>query len=225
MKLRRISAVAGMVAALGLICSGPALAGTSVSVRVEGLKRSLLPATTVTAPTSGTIRKGGGSCRAASAAGALNIATKGKWNGTFSTGLGIEVTQILGETRVYSKGAWWELFAGNRSASVGVCDLKLHRGEALLFAAVPAKGTTYPLIVTAPKTATKGTPFTVKAFYDTGAGTKTKPVTGVTFAGLSGRTNKKGIATLTASKTGKVSIVGSAKGYIRSAADTVKVSA
>lgn len=224
MKLRRISAVAGTAAALGLVCTGPALAASTVSVRVEGLKRTLLPATSVKAPSSGSITKGGGSCPAASGAGALNAATKGRWNGTYSSGLGIEVTQILGETRVFSKGAWWELFVNNRAASVGVCDLKLHRGTQLLFAAVPAKGTTYPLVVTAPKRATEGKPFTVKAIYYPGTGAKAKPVKGVTFSGLTGTTNASGVATLTATHTGKVAIVGSAKGYVRSAADTVKVS-
>jgi hypothetical protein len=219
----------GAIVALALICAGTALAaGTSVSVRVEGLKRTLLPATTVRTH-SGSVQKGGapsGACQASTAAGALDVATKNKWNGTYSasSGLGIEITQILGERHVYSPhGYYWSIFVDNRFATAGICGLKLHTGEQLLFAPAPAKGSISALVLKAPRTATAGKAFKVKAFYYPGAGNATKPVAGVTFTGASGTTNKQGIATLTAKQTGTLRLTGSAKGYVRSALATIKV--
>lgn len=227
MKLQRTLAVTGTFALLCLISAGSALAaGTSVSVRVEGLKRTLLPATTVKTK-AGSITKGGtpaGTCPTTNAAGPLASATHGRWSGTYSSGLGIEITQILGETHQFSHGYYWEFFLNDRAASLGVCDQKLHTGDRLLFAPAPAKGTVYPIVLKAPARATAGTPFTVKAYYYPGSSNKTKAISGVTFKGLSGSTNKRGVATLTASHSGKVTLVGSDKGYIRSAASTVAVS-
>jgi hypothetical protein len=219
--------LAGAIIALALIAGTALAAGTAVSVRVEGLKRTLLPATTVQTH-SGSVRKGGapaGACQASTAAGALDVATKDKWNGTYSAsgGLGIEITQILGETHLYSPhGFYWSIFVDNRYATAGICGLKLHKGEQLLFAPAPAKGSISALVLKAPSTATAGKPFTVRAFYYPGTSNKTKPVAGVTFTGASGKTNKQGIATVTDKKSGTLTLTGSAKGYVRSSA-TVKV--
>ena len=78
-------------------------------------------------------------------------------------------------------------------------------------------------MLSAPAKASVGTPFQVKAFYYPGQGKATKPVKGVSFAGASGTTNAKGEATVTASRAGTLELVGSATGFIRSAADTVTV--
>lgn len=227
MNLRRTTA-AGAIAALALTAAAPAVAAsTKASVRVEGVSRTLLAARTVTLPTSGSITKGGaprGSCPATKAAGALNVATKGNWGGAYSSSIGgIEVDTILGETDTYDKGHYWEIFVNDRVASAGICDLSVANGARLLFAAVPAKGTEYPIVLSAPKTATVGQAFTVKAFYYTGKGSATKPVAGVTFTGAKGTTNRRGVARVTAARAGRLSLVGSAKGEIRSAAQTVTV--
>ena len=66
-----------------------------------------------------------------------------------------------------------------------------------------------------------GTAFTVKVVYYTAAG-KAKPLTGVKIDGAT--TGANGIATITPTKQGKLRLKASAKGYIRSAAVTVKVS-
>jgi hypothetical protein len=225
---RFLRAAAVPAAALGLAAAaaGSAAAATSVSVRVEGAKT--LVATTVTPPSSGSITKGGtpaGACKADSAAGALDLATKHNWGGSYSSGLGIEVNTILGTTYSYAKGAYWGFYVDNHFASKGVCDTALKPGEQLLFARVPAKGKTpLPLVIKAPATAKVGTPFTVKAYEYPGKGNATKPVAGVTFAGLKGTTNAKGVATLTATRAGKLSLVGSGANVIRSAAATVTVS-
>ncbi len=227
MKLTRCLTVAGAPAALTLALAGPAFAAPSVSVRVEGLTKTLLETKTVTAPSTGSITKGGtpaGTCPDDTAAGALDVATHHDWGGTYSSGLGIEVNSILGTAYSYSHGSYWAFYVNNRYASSGVCDTALAPGESLLFAAVPAKGKTpVPLVIRAPKTATAGRPFTVRAVDYPGKGSATKPVSGVSFAGTSTKTNAKGVATLTVSKAETLSLVGSRTGFIRSAAARVTI--
>jgi hypothetical protein len=230
MKRIGILAVAAAPVAAAALLATPALAGaqTRASFRVEGVSKTLLPAKSVTVPTGGSITKGGtpkGSCPANTAAGAFNVATGGNWSGTYSTGLGVEVTKILGETNLFSKGHWWELFDNNRSAAVGICSLKVKPGDQLLFAAVASKGAAeFPIVISAPATAAAGRSFQVKASYFPSKSNKAKPLAGVSFTGVKGTTNAKGVATVTATKPGKLSLVGSKPGEIRSAAATVVVS-
>jgi hypothetical protein len=218
---------AALPAVLGFaVAAGPAHAATSVSVRVEGAAKNLLAATSVTPPTSGSITKGGapaGACRESTAAGALDVATHHNWGGKFGS-FGIEVDTILGTT-LNDKTAYWGFFVNDRFASKGVCGTPLKPGEQLLFAQISlkSKATPLPLVLKAPASATVGKPFAVKAFVFEGKGNKTKPVAGVHFAGISGSTNAQGVATLTPSRAGKLSLVGSATGVIRSAAATVDV--
>jgi hypothetical protein len=227
MKRIRILAAAGVPVAVAAVLAAPALgAGAKVSFRVEGASKTLLPATTVAVPTSGSITKGGtpkGSCpEAGTAAGAFNVATRGDWTGKdFS--FGIEVNSILGES-VNNRSRYWELFDNNHVANAGICDLKVKRGDQLLFASVPTRGKQYPIVLTAPSKATVGKPFQVKAFYYRGASAATTPIPGVSFSGVKGTTNVQGVATVTASQAGKLSLVGSKLGEIRSAAATVVVS-
>ncbi|MGZ4274061.1 MAG: hypothetical protein ACXVRP_09905, partial [Solirubrobacteraceae bacterium] len=101
MKHRQFAALGGVVAALAVAVTAPALgAGSSVTVRVEGLKHTLLPAT-VAHIESGSITKAGTpkrSCPGSSGAGYFDSATHHNWNGTYSSGLGVEITTVLGET-------------------------------------------------------------------------------------------------------------------------------
>ena len=229
MKRIGILAVAAAPAAAALLAA-PAFAGaqTRVSFRVEGVSKTLLPAKTVPVPTGGSITKGGapkGACPANSAAGAFNTATGGNWSGTYSSGLGIEVTKILGESGIFSKGSYWEFFVNNHAASVGICDQKAKSGDQLLFANVPAKGAAeFPIVISAPAKATAGRSFQVKASYYPTKSNTAKPLAGVSFTGVKGKTNAQGVATVTASQAGKLSLVGSKSGEIRSAAATVVVS-
>jgi Domain of unknown function (DUF4430) len=230
MKRIGILAVAGAPVAAAALLAAPAFAGapTKVSFRVEGVSKTLLPAKTVTVPTGGSITKGGapkGTCPANSAAGAFNTATGGNWSGTYSSGLGIEVTKILGESAVFSKGHYWEFFVNNHAASVGICDQKVKASDQLLFASVSAKGAAeFPIVISAPAKATAGTSFQVKASYYPTKSKTAKPLAGVSFTGVKGKTNAQGVVTVTASQAGKLSLVGSKSGEIRSAAATVVVS-
>ena len=209
-------ALAGATVALA---AGPATAlaagPTSVSVRIEGANRTLLPATTVRTHT-GAITKGrtpAGACPATTAAGALDVATHHNWNGSYGT-YGLSVTSILGETHAFTSSRYWSIFVDNKYASAGICGLKLHAGEKLLFAAVPDKGDEYPIVFSAPAHA--GSTFTVRASYFTAKGAS-KPLAGVLVAGA-GRTNAKGALTVKVHKHGKVTLTASKAGFIRAEA-------
>jgi len=201
--------------------------GTSVTVRVEGLKKTLLAPKLVKAPTAGSITKGGapaGACPAASGAGALDVATKHKWNGKYSQSVkDIFITKILGDSESGTK-FFWSIYVNNVASSTGACGIKLHKGDQLLFAVVPATGTTFPLGLKAPASVKvlHKLKVTVLAYDAKG---KTKPLAGATVeAGkLTGTTNKHGVVRLKPTKTGKVVIVARDKGYVRAAPLTVTV--
>ncbi|MGZ4167959.1 MAG: hypothetical protein ACXVRW_13740 [Solirubrobacteraceae bacterium] len=226
MKISRFAALGGIAAVLALALSAPAFgAGSGISVRVEGVKRTLLPATVARAE-SGSITKGGtpvGTCPGSSAIGYLDSATHHRWNGSYSSGLGIGITNILGETHTFSSPDYWSIWLDNRFASAGLCELKLKPGDQLLLAPAPQKGSTYPIILTAPAHARVGTPFTVKASYFKTSKGAAKPLARVKVTDAGSVTDKHGAATVTVTKAGKVTLVASLTGYIRAEA-TVTVS-
>jgi hypothetical protein len=227
MKHRQFAALGGVVAALALAITAPALgAGSSVTVRVEGLKHTLLPAT-VAHTESGSITKAGapkGACPGSDAIGYFDSATHHKWGGSFSSGLGVEVTNVLGETHTFSaKGFYWGIWVNGKFASAGLCDLKLKPGDQLLLAPAPGSGTTFPIMLSAPATAKVGQPFIVKASYFKTAKGKAKALAGVNVTDGVKATDKTGATTVTAHKAGKVTVTATLKGFIRAEA-TVKVS-
>ena len=121
--------------------SGAALAagssGPTVKVQIKSLTKTLLGPTTVRGQT-GSITKGGtptGKCSGTSAAGALNAATKGRWAGKwFSSVPGIFVTSILGVKP--ANPDYWSIVVNGKSASAGICGIKLRAGQNLLFKVV-----------------------------------------------------------------------------------------
>jgi hypothetical protein len=228
MKYRQFAALGGVVAALALAITAPALgagAASGVTVRVEGLKRTLLPAT-VAHTESGSITKGGtpaGMCPGTSAAGYFDSATHHHWNGSFFSGLGIDVTTVLGETHNFSaKGFSWSIWVNNKFASTGLCDLKLKPGDQLLLAPAPGTGHTFPVILTTPATAKVGKPFTVKTSYFKTAKGQAKTLGGVKVTDAEATTGKRGAATVTVTKPGTVTLIATLKGFVRAEA-TVKV--
>jgi hypothetical protein len=210
-----------------LIWTGTATAvGSTVTVRVEGLKRTLL-APTVVHLHSGSITKGGapaGACPARSGAGALDAVTHHHWVGTWSTSFDdYEVTSILGEAHSFTTKLYWSVWVGNKFASTGVCGIKLHPNEQLLFAAASSK-TKGLVAIKAPSSATVGQPFAVTVVWFNGSG-KTKPLAGatVTAAGVSSQTNSQGTVELTPTQAGTLSLKAAHAGYIRSAPVQVSV--
>ncbi|HTU96303.1 MAG TPA: hypothetical protein VMF14_10725 [Solirubrobacteraceae bacterium] len=227
MKHRQFLALGGVAAAVVLGSTASALgAGAPITVRVEGVTKTLLPAKTAHAE-SGSITKAGtpkGTCPGSSGAGYFDSATHHNWSGTYSSGLGVEVTKVLGETHVFSaKGFYWGIWVNGRFASTGLCDLKLKPGNQLLLAPAPGSGTTYPILLQAPATAKVGQPFVVKASYFKAAKGKAKALAGVKVTDGVKATDGHGATTVTASKPGKLTIVATEKGFIRNEA-TVTVS-
>jgi hypothetical protein len=218
-KFLSIGGAVAAVAACAAILAAPAVAGavgTTVTVRVEGLNRTLLAPKTVKTH-GGWITKGGapvGTCPATRAAGALDVATKSRWGGKYSSGLGIEVLSILGEKHPFTPPKYfWGLWVNNRFASLGVCALRLHKGDQLLFGAISDTAADNALVLRAPSNVTVGKPFTVKVSYLPPKGLAV-PVAGARVGGAV--TNSQGIATLTAHAKGTLSLRATKRPFIRS---------
>lgn len=225
------TALATVVGALALGTLPSALAaapGPKVTVRIEGAKRTLLAQTSVRPPTKGWITKDGApkrKCPADSAAGALNVATHGAWSGSWSRKYDdYLITKILGDTE-NGKKAYWEILVNNVAASTGACEIKIHPGERLLFAAMPLSGTGYALVLKAPRTGTAGSPLKLTVDYVNGKG-KAEPLAGARVRsahGAAATTNAKGVATLTPKHPGKLALRAFKAGYVRAAVRTVTV--
>jgi len=136
MNLKTLVALLGAIV-VALTASGAALAtgsGPAVSVQVKSTTKTLLKPTTVHGE-KGWITKGGtpqGKCSASSAAGALDAATHGKWTGKYYSSVGgIFVTSILGVKPTGND--FWCVFFNGKSSSTGICAVKLHAGQKLLF--------------------------------------------------------------------------------------------
>ena len=232
MQIRRIIALSGTTFALvltPLLGTSALAAGNTVSVRVEGKTRTLLSSTTVSAPSApGSFTIDGtpaGACPKTSAAGALDAATRHRWGGSYSASFNeLVLTTILGEQWTFSSPNYWSIWVNNRFASVGLCQLKLHKGDQLLFAAVPDKGSEYPLAIEAPSHATAGRPFTVKVVdYPKGVA---KPLAGaqLTVAGHHVVTNRRGVVSITDRHAGTIVLNADRKGDIRAATVSLRVS-
>ncbi len=132
--------LAALVGALvmAFAASGVALAagtGPSVTVQIKSTSKTLLRPTAVHGET-GSVTKGGtpkGKCPGNTAAGALDAATHGKWTGKYYSSVpGIFVTSVLG-VKPAGSSSFWELVVNGKPASKGICAVKLHAGEKLLF--------------------------------------------------------------------------------------------
>jgi hypothetical protein len=224
---RHILALGGAILVLVLAPAAVAANGTTVTVRVEGLKRTLLLPAVVHTHTGGITRGGTphGSCSTTTAAGALDVATHHRWGGFWDKKYAaLEVTSILGEKHAFTSTQYWSVWVDNRFAQFGVCGLKLHRGEQLLFAAVADTFSGFPLVLTTPPGAHAGQPFSVKVSYFDSHG-KSKPLAHARVAGsgVSGDTDSEGTVKLTAAHPGTLTLRADQAGYIRSAPVSVRV--
>ena len=115
-----------------------------------------------------------------SAAGALDAATKGDWGGTYSSSLGeLALTSIKGENWPFSQVRYyWAIWVNNRYAEKGMCQIKLRRGDQVLFAADSEKHPEHPLGLSAPAKAKRGRSFQVKVVWYSDSG-KAKGLKGV----------------------------------------------
>ena len=215
---------ATLASAFALATSAQAESGRGITVRVEGVKRSLLAPKAVSLP-SGFITKGGtpnGACSGSSAAGALDAATRGRWTGKWYASVpGIFVNSILGE-KPPATADYWELFRNNVATQVGICALKLHRGDQLLFA--DSNGGQNPTTVESPKTARAGRRFTVTVvYYDAKGKPRALFDARVSAGGHTYTSNRRGKVTLKATRAGTLTLSATRRGFIRSAPVPVKV--
>jgi hypothetical protein len=226
MKRRSILALGGASLAVAVVPTA-ALAAPKVSVRIEGAAHTLQAARTVQTPPSGSITKFGapvGACPGASALGALNAATHGRWKGKFYSSFNdYLISSVLGETPNVKTG-YWGIWVDNRYATTGACEIKLKASDEVLFAVDSVKKHEHPLGIIAPAKATAGKPFTLKvvSYSDKGKATSLAGAH-VRGGGLNVVSDKHGIVPVTDGAAAKLIFTATDKGYIRSAATTVKV--
>jgi hypothetical protein len=220
------------VALLALSLAGPgsALAGPSVTVRVEGVNQTLLPPTEVTTDATPVVKDGDPehSCGGTTAAGALERATGGSWNGEWFASLrGYSVETILGETHAFEPGVpanyFWSYWLDNKAASAGICEGELQSGQSILFfpecfsevSACPA--TPNPLGISAPAVAEQGVPVSVSVISYANSSGEASPAAGatVTGGGASAVTDASGHATLSISQLGSIQLQATAPASVR----------
>jgi hypothetical protein len=221
--------LAGLALAAGLLLVpvAPALAGPTVTVRVEGQDATLLPATTVTLGDTDITLADGSTCPANSAGAALDAATAGNWDRMQF------VSTILGESHTFTANDYWAEWVNNRYGG-GLCADRLVTGDKVLLlvdtsAATTGAPTVFALdLADVPAAVNAGTPFSVAVtqyLTDGNPGTGTpQPAPGVTVTagGASATTGPDGRAVLAVPAAGATTIR-AARGTARSAAQPLNV--
>jgi hypothetical protein len=223
---RRTLALTGAIAALLIVPAGALAAGTTVTVRVEGAKRTLLAPTAVHTHAGSITRFGApkGSCPATDAVGALQLATHGRWGGKYSSSLGLELISLFGEKYPFTSSHYWGFWINNKYAGAGICAQTLKKGDRLLFAPAPIKGSVFPTAMQAPRTVTGTRSFKIRVVYYTAAG-RAKPLANarVSDGKSTTVTSSTGYVTVRAQGAGTYHFTASEKGYVRPVPVTVKV--
>jgi hypothetical protein len=227
MKLRSL---AGLVAVAALLALAPAaVAGPSVTVRVEGAAGTLLERTRVTLPDTPVA-----GCGPNTVAAAIEVATGGNWDRQPFT------QTILGETHAFADSDYWAEWVDRGSGykfGGGICNDVLAEGNEVLMLVDRSpppdfRPTVFPLDVeSVPAQAMRGAEVTVTVVEyrlptgATGEGERT-PVAGatVTAGAASATTGADGRATLTLSATGTIAVKATRPGNAPSAAELVSVS-
>ncbi len=197
---------------LAVLMPATALAGPTVTVRVEGSAGTLLPARQVTlgdAPYSA----GSATCPADSAFAALDTAVAGNWDRAnfFNT--------VLGETHNFADSDYWAVWVGRAGGYLygnGVCSQALQPGDELLLLVDRSPPPSYNLTVFplklsgVPAIVAPGAPFTVKVdeYRPDAMGT---PGSG-TGAALAGATVASGSASATTGADGTATLALTARG-------------
>jgi hypothetical protein len=203
-------------ALLMLAMIATAASAATVTVRVEGAKRTLLPPTKVTIPDAGQIPDAESGCEWNEQAGALEGAVGANWD---RDGF---VQTILGETYDSSDTTGWYAWTNGKYGG-GVCLTTIADGDEVLFNASRFSTDDYnpddlPLYLRdVPTRAEKGKPFTVLVeksqprseqfppYYDSGTGDRV-PAEGVVvqIGAATARTGADGRATITVEETGQL---------------------
>jgi hypothetical protein len=216
--LARLAIAATLTLALALTAADTHAAATSAStitVRVEGTTKTLLR-TTAVALGSGSIVKDGNtadSCSGHSAAGALELATRGDWKGTWSASYNAYfLTSIEGQSFPSTRAEFWAFWVNDAPSASGICGYDPKPGDSLLFFP-DCYGKTCPksagvLGVTAPAVATIGRPYTVAVTaYSDAKGTPSKAAEAtVSAGGASAKTAANGKASLSFTHAGRFTL-------------------
>lgn len=161
----------GSLSVLSLVVPSSAVAA-SVSVEVVGASGPRLAQVPVSTAPATVVKDGdpAHSCTGTSVAGALELATGGSWNGSWTDGFGYGVENILGETYPFGpafQGKYWAFYLNGVFESRGVCGVEMAEADrAQLY--VLCSGATdgcyagEPMQLSAPRTVAPGTPFDVR---------------------------------------------------------------
>jgi len=197
----------------------------NITVRVEGLTKTLVPPTAVTL-TSGSVTKDGkaaDSCSGLSALGALQDATKGAWSGSWSKSYRqYFISAIEGQAYSSSASYYWSVWVNDKPAQLGACELYPAAGSSIVF--FPdydgkSKSTVAANVlgISAPIEVLVGKPFKVLVTSYANATGKPSPQAGasVSVAGAHASTSSSGQATLTVASAGVVELHASAPNAVR----------
>jgi hypothetical protein len=212
-----LACAAALITAVDPAGAANAQAGSAaaITVRVEGPSSTLLPASAVSL-TSAKVSKNGvpaDSCAGTSAAGALQAATHGDWNGTWSSSYkSYFLTSIEGVGFPASGAAYWAFWVNDAPSAEGICGYAPKPGDSLLFfpdcygkSCPPNAGV---LGLKAPAVAVVGTPFKVSVTaYSDAKGAPSKAVGATVSAGaVTARTGSAGTATLKLTHAGTLTL-------------------
>jgi hypothetical protein len=204
-----------LVLTLALTAADTRAAATSakaITVRVEGTTKTLVPTTAVQLGSTTVVKDGkpADSCAGQSAAGALELATHGDWNGTWSASYhAYFLTSIEGLTFSSTGAEFWAFWVNDAPAASGICGYRPKPGDSLLFFP-DCFGKKCPksagvLGVKAPAVATVGRRYAVSvtAYSDAkGAPSKATGAT-VSAGGASAKTAANGMAALSFTHAGR----------------------
>lgn len=220
-----------LVAALvALLIAASALANPTVTVRVEGLTETKLPATQVTTTNTPVVKDGNSehSCSGTSAIGGLELATGGNWSGPWNSEFDqYEIYSIEGETHLFEPSStanyYWSFWLDEKEATAGACEVQLQPGDRVLFfpacfgSSCPPEQT--PLGIEAPEVANVGESIqvTVRRYISDGT---SLPLAGaeVNAGAVSGTTDSEGHVKLSIPAAGEITLRASAPASVRTEA-------
>jgi hypothetical protein len=224
-RLAASSAAALSLLALLAAAAAGSSSGAAITVRVEGPNGTLVRSTAVTLPSAVVVKDGNAadSCPGSSAAGALEAATAGHWDGTWSASFdGYLVTSIRGTVFPSSGSEYWSFWLNDKPATAGVCQLTPKPGDRILFFP-DCYGTGCPasapdvLDARAPARARLGALVRVTVTAYSNAAGAPSPAAGalVRLDGASARTDASGVARVRAKRAGHLTLRISAANAIR----------
>ena len=225
--------------AAGFLClalAPPALAGPTVTLRIEGKAKTFVEEQRIATP-DGTVSSGdGNSCAGNTPLGAMHQAVGGDWSGSwFGPSAGYFVERIRDEN--YPSSATnpdgWTYWVNGREPTTGPCGYTAQEGDDVLwfvghceFDGSACRNPALPLVLRVPATARTDAPSEVTVVMLDGQG-GTKPADGahITGPGVDATTDTQGSATVNFGQPGQITLKADRSGSVRSAPETVAVSA